>query len=431
MAGTLEKLRAGCRPDRRALFSLGAMLFVFGNMAWGKISPGNLRCEYMENPAVVDTRAPRLSWINHASSGQERGRSQQAYRIVVSTSKEKLQKGDYDAWDSGRQNSSVSRLVHYAGAPLKSAGDYWWRVMVWDDKDRASDWSEPAYWGMGLLEHADWKARWIGVPWQGEAPRRVLSPVKYEQRQYPAPLFRKTFRAKGKITSAKAFVTGLGYFELYINGEKVGDDYLVPNFTNYTVREDIKHYGISIDNKFRGYRVMYLAYDITHMLRRGDNVAGAILGNGFYDCTTGWVCSFGSPRLLCQIEITYADNTKEMICTDETWKVKESPIVADDVFAGEVYDANKETDGWCTTSCDDADWSRAVYRNAPVGTLTANTAPTDKITEVLEPVSLKKLDNGTYEVDFGKEISGWIRFKDIKGNKGDSDDKSILPAPCL
>lgn len=430
MAGTLEKLRAGCRPDRRALFSLGAMLFVFGNMAWGKISPGNLRCEYMENPAVVDTRAPRLSWINHASSGQERGRSQQAYRIVVSTSKEKLQKGDYDAWDSGRQNSSVSRLVHYAGAPLKSAGDYWWRVMVWDDKDRASDWSEPAYWGMGLLEHADWKARWIGVPWQGEAPRRVLSPVKYEQRQYPAPLFRKTFRAKGKITSAKAFVTGLGYFELYINGEKVGDDYLVPNFTNYTVREDIKHYGISIDNKFRGYRVMYLAYDITHMLRRGDNVAGAILGNGFYDCTTGWVCSFGSPRLLCQIEITYADNTKEMICTDETWKVKESPIVADDVFAGEVYDANKETDGWCTTSCDDADWSRAVYRNAPVGTLTANTAPTDKITEVLEPVSLKKLDNGTYEVDFGKEISGWIRFKDIKGNKGDTlDVKYICESP--
>jgi alpha-L-rhamnosidase len=243
-------------------------------------------------------------------------------------------------------------------------------------------------------------------------------------------MFRKRFETGKRVASAKAFVTGLGYFEFYINGQKVGDDCLVPNFTNYTSRENIKYTYIAIDNNFRGHRVMYLAYDVTSMLTRGTNVAGAIVGDGFYDSTSRWVASFGSPRFLCQIEIVYSDGSKELICSDPTWKVKQSPIVMNGVFDGEIYNANLETAGWSTASLDDSDWAHAVLRDPPTGELTAHTAPTDKVVERLSPTSLTKNSNGEWEVDFGVEISGWIRFDGIRGDRGDTlDVKYICESP--
>jgi alpha-L-rhamnosidase len=396
----------------------------------------------MTNPSVVDVASPRLSWINEVASDKVRGEYQTAYRICVASSKARLLKGEADIWDSGKVPSGDSYLISYAGNKLQSAKDYWWRVMVWDSHDAASAWSHSASWGMGLLSPDEWKAKWIGAPWQSEAPRKVIS--AYSARfladrsknythypYYPAPLLRKSFNVKDNVVSAKVFVTGLGYFEFYMNGKKVGDDCLVPNFTNYSVREDLKYdqFPRAIDNNFRGYRVMYLAYDITGMIRE-QNVAGAIVGDGFYDCTSHWTVSFGSPRFMCQIEITYKDGTKDVICSDETWKVKESPIVMNGVYDGEIYDANLETDGWATAACDDSGWKNAVLREAPTGELTAHTAPTDKVTEILKPVSLVKNDAGDYEVDFGVEISGWIRFKDIQGKKGDTlDVKYICESP--
>ena len=390
----------------------------------GQLKPVRLTCEYMTNPAVVDVASPRLSWINEVASVLTRGEYQQAYRICVASSKAKLLKGEADLWDSGKTPASDSYLIPYNGSKLQSGKDYWWRVMVWDRNDQPSAWSEPACWGMGLLSSSEWKAQWIGAPWQGEEPRKIILPADQPQPpippHYPAPLLRKSFHVKDDVTSAKVFLTGLGYFEFYLNGEKVGDDCLVPNFTNYTVREAVKYTYIALDNNFRGYRVMYLAYDITNMLRKHQNVAGAIVGDGFYDCTSRWVASFGSPRFLCQIEINYKDGTKDIICSDGTWKAKASPIVMNGVFDGEIYDANLETEGWATTACDDSGWDRVVLREAPTGELTAHTAPTDKVVEILKPVSLTKNNTGAYEVDFGVEISGWIRFRDIQGRKGDT-----------
>jgi alpha-L-rhamnosidase len=405
-----------------------------------KISPAQLTCEYMENPSVVDIASPRLSWINETASGKVRGEYQQAYRICVASSEEKLLAGQADVWDSNKVPSRNSYLIPYAGSVLQSTKDYWWRVMVWDSHDTPSEWSAPARWGMGLLTSEEWKAQWIGAPWQGEAPRKEIKPASAtpsaERRRqpeqypwYPAPLFRKAFQVKSNVASAKAFVTGLGFFEFYMNGTKVGDDCLVPNLTNYTSREGIKYTYIAIDNNFRGHRVMYLAYDITDMLRE-QNVAGAIVGDGFYDCTSRWVASFGSPRFLCQIEITYEDGSKELVCSDNTWKVKESPLVMNGVYDGELYDANRETEGWSTTACDDSHWDNVVLRNAPTGELTAHTAPTDKVTEQLKPITLTRNADGNYEVDFGVEISGWIRFRDIQGSKGDTlNVKYICESP--
>ena len=409
------------------------MLFITSCTEQSKIKPVRLTCEFMTNPTVVDVASPRLSWINEAVTDKVRGEAQLAYRICVASSKEKLLKGEADIWDSGKTTSGDSYLIPYAGSKLLSGRDYWWRVMVWDSHDVASAWSAPASWGMGLLSSGDWQAKWIGAPWQGEEPRRIISqndtrqllviPTYSQYPYFPAPLLRKSFDVKGRIASAKAFVTGLGYFEFYLNGKKVGDDCLVPNLTNFSNRDDVAfdRLLISIDNNFRGHRVMYLSYDITNMLQNQRNVAGAILGDGFYDCTNlRWVAPFGSPRFLCQMEITYTDGTKDVICTDETWKVKESPIVMNGVYTGEIYDANRETDGWATTACDDAGWKNAVLRQPPTGVLNAHTAPTDKVTEILKPVSLTKNNAGDYEVDFGVEISGWIHFQDIQGRKGDT-----------
>lgn len=420
-------------------FSCILLLVLASCSGGGRISPSDLRVEHMKDPSVVDLSSPRLSWVNSLTSDGIRGEQQTAYQIHVASNKEKLLKGYADIWDSGKVSSSDSYLIPYDGAALVSAKDYYWRVRVWDSLDAASGWSDVASWGMGLLSADEWQAKWIGAPWQDENPKRTIEPMRpftpgahpmrFQAPTYkfdPAPLFRKAFTLQGKVAQAKAFVSGLGYFEFYLNGEKVGDDCLVPNFTNYSNRDMIENAYIAIDNNFRNHRVMYLAYDVTDRLKEKENVAGAIVGDGFYDSTSRWVASFGSSRFICQLEITYQDGTKELICTDESWKAKESAIVMNGVYDGEIYDATKETTGWATIDCDDADWQNAALRLPPTGEMTAHMAPTDKVVETLKPVSLTKQDDGSYEVDFGVEISGWIRLKEISGNKGDTVDVKYI-----
>lgn len=383
-----------------------------------QIAPQRLRVEHMENPSVVDTKAPRLSWVNAPASKEVRGAAQSAYRLAVASSPEKLRKGEFDVWDSGKVESADSYLVSYAGPALANGADYYWQVMVWDGAGNASPWSEPAKWGMGLASN-DWKARWIGAPWQGETPRKLIDRKK-SRSEYAAPLFRREFIPKGKVVKAKAFVTGLGYFELRLNGKKVGEDLLVPNFTNYTERTDLDRYSIVIDNKFTGYRVMYLAYDVTDMLQKGKNVVGAILGNGFYDVDKGWTSPFGSPRLLCQLELTYEDGSKELVATDDSWRVAPSGIVYNDPFNGEIFDSGRQPAGWDTPAFDASAWSRATYRNAPKGELTAHTAPTDRVMERFNPLEVKRNADGTFEVRFPVEISGWITLRDLPMAAGDT-----------
>ena len=420
--------------NKQAIISVLAIAFAAmatpGTLQGSTITPNNLRCEYMTNPSVVDNTTPRLSWINEASSAEVRCASQSAYQLVVASSASKLEAGDYDVWDSGRRASSQSTLVAYEGRPLESKKDYWWKVRVWDENGDASSWSSPAHWGMGILDKSEWKAKWIGAPWQGEHARKVMGPKARILPTYPAPLFRKRFSINGKVASAKVLVSGLGYFEFYINGKKVGNDYLVPNFTNYSKRDELKYFGIAIDDNFRDYRVLYLSYDITDMLHEGENAAGAIVGNGFYDPIIHWTCPFGSPRMMCQIEITYADGSHDTVVSDDSWLSAQSALVLDDIYQGEIYDANREIANWASVDCDESKWINAKLRNAPTGQLTAQTSPTDKIIETLKPTSLKRLNDGSYEVAFAKEISGWIHLKGIKGHKGDTlDVKYICESP--
>ena len=189
----------------------------------GAINPVDLRCEYLENPPVVDVPHPRLSWINVTGQG-ERGQVQTAYQIRVASSEAGLQKPDL--WDSGKENSDQSIRIIYGGRPLESEQECWWQVRVWDRDGSVSGWSEPGHWRMGLLEPGDWKASWIGAPWQGEEalPKPAGGPDALPASfGPPAPLLRKAFPLEKEVSEAVVYVTGLGYFELYLNGEKVGD----------------------------------------------------------------------------------------------------------------------------------------------------------------------------------------------------------------
>ncbi len=389
-------------------------LFVLlSSASYAQLKVESLRVEHMSNPSTLDVPHPRISWVNTPSSLTAKGEGQSAYQIQVATTEKALKKGNCDAWDTGKRVNDSSYLIPYEGSPLQSGKDYWFRVRVWDLNDKVSKWSAPSHWGMGLLSDTDWKAMWIGSPYD-----------------VTAPLLRKTFHVSKRIKQAKMFISGLGYFELYMNGNRIGNDYLVPNFTNYTSRPGIKTAGIALDDDFRDYRVLYLSYDVTSELQQGKNAIGVILGNGFYDCVYRWVCTFGKPCLLCQLKIVYNDGSEEYIVSDTSWKVKPSAILKNGPYIGELYDANYETPSWATAQCNDALWMSSVLAEKPDGKMSAQSSPSDKITEVLKPVSLKKMNTGVYEVDFGKEISGWIRVNGVKAQKGDTMDiKYICESP--
>lgn len=400
------------------ILSLFTFISVFNLNA--KIRPVDLTCEYLKDPPVIDVVNPRLSWINIADAG-ERGQVQTAWEIRVAGTRDLLLSGSADLWNSGKVVSDQSINIRYGGKALVSRQECWWQVRVWDRKGRVSDWSEPAYWAMGVLDPSEWKAEWIGAPWQGEDPLPKPSnpSVKLpEKLPPPAPLLRKEFNISKKVIRAVALVTGLGYFELYLNGNKVGDDVLVPNQTNYGRRPSLPMENIPLDDNFREYKVFYMAYEVSDKLVNGSNALGAILGNGFYNPAKYWCGAYGSPRFLLQMHITYEDGTEEMVISDGTWKAAKGPILMDMVFYGEHYDARLEIPGWCSPGLNDSEWEKCAIRKAPEGKLRAHMAYPDKVMEVLDPVKTEKLNEGRYRIDFGQEISGWVHLKNIKGEAG-------------
>ena len=407
---------------KKSIFSLASIIFLVSASSQAGIIPVGLKCENLDNPQVVDIVKPRLSWFNIAGD-DERGQAQTAFEVRVAGTKEKLLNGQVDLWNSGKVNNSQSVNVVYGGKALTSRQECWWQVRTWDKNGKISEWSEPAFWSMGLLNPSEWKANWIGAPWQGEEP--IPDPVRGENRQSvlkepppPAPMLRKKINVNKEIKAARAFVTGLGYFEFYVNGEKVSDDVLVPNQTNYGKRPGLEKAGIPLPDDFREYRVMYLSYDISGFLKRGENVLGAIVGNGFYNAPMNWTQSYGTPRFISQIYITYTDGSEDVILTDGTWKVSKSPIVMDLIYQGEHYDARLEQPGWNAPGFDDSSCENAILRKTPEGIMKAHMSPADKVMEQIKPVAVIKSSDGKYYVDFGQEISGWVRISGVRGNAG-------------
>ena len=395
---------------------LAGLLFSCQNNK-GDILPQNLACEYLNNPQAIDSSSPRLEWVDALANIHERGVSRTAYQIEAASSQEALLQGKADLWNTGKVMDSASLRIPYEGRTLSAGESCWWRVKVWDQDGNESPWSEPAVWVADLPEK-EWKAQWIGVPWQDDTPLDELG----DMTPPPAPLLRKTFQVEKGLESARIWISGLGYYELHLNGQKVGDEVLVPNQTNYDKRKGLADFYISVEDNFTGYKVMYLSYDVTQSLSQGENALGVILGNGFYNAGPEWVKGYGSPRLLLQMHLEYEDGRKECIVSDPTWKVSRSAIVSDMIYQGEHYDARLEQPGWDTAPFDDSGWEQAVPRKAPHGRLVAQNGPSDRVMERLQPQKIEKLGEGHYQIDFGEEISGWLRLNNMEGPEGQRID---------
>ena len=360
--------------------------------------PTYLRCEYRVNPLGIDVLKPRLSWI--LESG-ERGQKQTAYRILVASSEENLKHNKGDLWDSGKVESDQSIHIEYCGKELKSCMRCYWKVMVWDKDGKPSAYSSatgsrPAMWSMGLLKPLDWKGHWITI---GKSAIRVAGKMQNEQ---SAPMLRREFIINKEIKEACVYVCGLGYYELNINGTKIGDHVLDPAQTDYEQR------------------ALYVVYDVTGNLKKGPNAIGVILGNGWYCQSRVWGgLSYGKPRLLLQLNITHTDGTRKSIVTNETWKAATGPILANNIYAGESYDARLEHPGWSTGGFDDCDWDNAQLiagpggssRCAAAGRLVSQKLPPVRRMKVIKPVSMASPKPGVYVYDMGQNFAGWARLK--------------------
>src|ERR1035437_3566834 len=355
-----------------------------GQSAVSDLRPVGLRCEYLVNPLGIDTPRPRLEWVLE-SPPNERGRKQTAYQILVAASEAALRAGQGDLWDSGRIDSNQSVQIPYAGNPLPSRQRCWWKVRVWDEHGTPSAWSEPARWSMGLLAPGDWQGGWIGGDLRIEDTHAVY--------------LRRKVNLSRRPTRATAYICGLGYYELYLNGKRVGDHVLDPAFTDFDKR------------------VMYVTYDLTHELLSGQNAVGVILGNGWFHPITPDLFGFQKapwstiPHLLINIDLEYADGTHQTIASDANWKWSTGPLVFNCIRAGETFDAGLEMPGWNQSTYDDSDWKQALDLPAPKGRLSAQMEPPMRATETLKPVKLSEPKPGVYLYDLGVILTGWVRFE--------------------
>jgi len=530
----------------------------------------NLRCEYRENPLCIDTPRPRLSWqLENANVKPERGIKQTAYQVLVASSEKLLKKDTGDLWDSGKVASDQSVHVEYAGKPLESRMPCYWKVRIWDQGGKVSEWSRPAFWSMGLLTPEVWNAKWIAavakVPSHGgigyhaaEAARdddekwvqvdlgksvtiqRVVlhalnhgiaaNPVKgfgFPLRfrvevaddvdfktskvianqitaDYPNPghsavplnadgvmaryvritatklwnrqsggnpycfalaqlevisagknvavkavvtakdsvetsewakvnltdglrssahpgiqlqgevadlkpsatiQLRKEFALDKQIKHAVAYVCGLGFYELSLNGQKVGDRVLDPGWTNYRKT------------------CLYATYDVTAQLVRGQNALGVMLGNGMYNIPGGRYAkfngSFGSPKVILQLYVEYVDGTSKIVASDESWTWAPSPIVFSCIFGGEDYDARKELPGWDKVGFDNSLFTPVVVVEGPGGKLVSQAAPPIKVMREYKPVKITQPKPGVWVYDFGQNCASMPRLT-VKGPAGAS-----------
>ena len=510
-------------------------------------APVHLRCEFMENPLGIDAASPHFSWRSDDSA---RNWQQAAYQIIVAGDKDRLAAGTADVWDSGKVESAESVGIVYRGPGLESRKRYYWKVRVWDKEGKVSESAEAAWWEMGLLRPADWKAkwirwnnpedeadrraiRWISVPGQDalavvpktaatfrlqvklsekvrdavllfatrgdfvakvnghevdrksrwttferrdisdemvvgensievtvtapdppdDGPKaaaktsmaalaalvritradgaRMLFPTnKYWRSRleksknwraahvvgeladkklgdpgelpHPAAYLRRTFALPKAVRSARLYVTALGSYRVFLNGERVGSDVLTPDFTDYRKR------------------VLYQAYDVSGLMANGNNVISALLGDGWYGSGLTWngVHFFSPPeRLLAQLELDYADGSHDTVVTDDSWKAAASAILRSDIYGGEVYDARREQTGWEKPGFDDSGWKAAVVADAPAIVVSSQITAPARVITTLNPKSVTAAANGAYIFDMGQNMVGWATLK-VKGAAG-------------
>lgn len=364
------------------------------------IEPVGLQCEYLHNPLGLDISHPRLSW-KMGTTFAVRGQRQTAYQVLVASSRESLDKEQGDLWDSGQVRSDESVNIVYDGKTLVTGQKCFWKVRLADEQGSWTAWSEPAYWQMGLFA-GDWSAHWIG---SAEMESQSMGGQPVDNKMFD-PWFRKTFTLTESLKEALVYVASIGYHELYVNGCKIGNTVLAPSVTDHKSR------------------ARYVTYDISHYLKKGENVIALWLG-------TSWAVfpayqrndKPAIPMALVQAEITLTSGSKVRVITDGSWKTHASPNMLMGYwdahhFAGEFYDASLEINGWNEVGFDDSDWEEAkVYR--PQVMVSADKTEPNLLMNEIKPVAVEEVSPGVYRVDMGINYAGWFEMP-LVGQPGDS-----------
>lgn len=380
------------------------LLYSVGVLQAQVFSVSELRCEQSQRPLAVDPAGPRLSWQLNAD---RRGCLQSAYRILVADSPVALADDNGNVWDSGKVFSDRSVLVPYGGPALQPGKAYCWKVQAWDADGNLSPWSLPASFGTGLMSMQDWNgAKWIAMEpdvdslkciegntgkWKDGGPvfDKPVAP-------YKLPQLRREFTATKPVKRAMAYICGLGQFEMFLNGEKVGDYFLDPAWTKFDKE------------------AQYVAFDITGELRDGKNAVGVMLGNGYYHTPHGrylkLLFSYGAPKMICKLQIEYADGTAQTVVSDDKWRASESPVTFSSIYGGEDYDASAVQPGWAEPGFDDRKWKKAVLTQGAGVKLIPQISEPLKVMERIPTVRRFRAANGNWVYDLGQNASGIVQL---------------------
>ena len=443
------------------ILTLGAMLLA--SVCSAAVATTNLRCEYLIDPLGIDAGSPRLSWI---LTSNQRDDDQTAYQVLVASSADALKGDKGDLWDSGKVVSDASSQISYAGTALSSRQSCYWKVRAWDREGNPGAWSPVARWQMGLLRPSEWQAKWIsakapavtaitpvtirhatyeattdhrsadvtavlkqqvtngqlkfvvnnetmGVDPAQNVVKHLVVEYEYGGRTFkkeiaekqtlmlpemPSSLqyVRKPFELKSPVQHAVLYATALGLYAVHINGQRVGDHILAPDWTDYRKR------------------VRYQAYDVTTLLKHGDNAIAALLANGWFSghIGNGGNVFFGKePAFLAQLEVTFADGHTEQIVTDDTWKSHDSPVLSSDFMLGEDYDARLEVNGWDKPGLDESKWNSVTVRDESSRRLESQVMePVRDILE-LKPKTVNQSKSGGWIYDLGQNMVGVVRLK--------------------
>jgi alpha-L-rhamnosidase len=384
-----------------------------------------LQTDAADAPLGIDSLAPRLRWRLRSEA---RGTLQTAYRVLVATRAELATPGAADVWDSGDVKTSDPWCV-YAGPALRSRTRYHWSVSVATNAGAAA--SRPAWFETALLSPTEWRAEWIAGPERAmsltpeegaaddariRAEGELCRPVGWLTRGFasripnnqgecrelrPAPMLRKAFRLRGRVSRARLYASGLAYGRLLLNGLPVSDRVLDPAFTNYAKT------------------VLYTTDDVTALVREGDNVLAAELGSGHFDDATrtwdwGWTEAEwrATPRLRLELHVVYDDGKEELVASDASWRTSdEGPRRYDSLYLGETYDARKEQPGWAEPGFDDARWVPARAVSAPSGVPRAQALQPIRVVSERPAGSRSEPAPGVFVYDVGQNLTGWAEIR--------------------
>jgi len=347
--------------------------------------PVNLKCAHLSDPLGIDAARPRFSWRLH--DGRP-GAVQQAYRIWVGTDSVAVMNNNGNIWDTGKQDQE-DMLVDYAGQPLKALTRYFWKVMLWG-KDGQAVSSAVATFETGMMGR-HWQGTWISDA--------------QDMHERKAPYFRKEFVLGKKVKYARAYMAAAGLYELSINGKRIGDHRLDPMYTRFDRR------------------TLYVTYDVTAPLQQGVNAIGVLLGNGWYNHQALAVWNFhqapwrARPAFCLDVRIVYEDGTEETWTSGPGWKTSSGPLLYNNIYTGEHYDARLEQPGWDKAGFDDSKWRPIRLRSAPSPQIVAQQLVPVRLVRSYRPQSVKKTGEKTYLFDFGQNMAGVTRIR-ITGKEG-------------